>query len=204
MRKSLKNKRDNIAFTSFKYFLNTLFKDEEEGKIDLYFFDETSFNLVPKIPYAWIKINEHIELPSSKSKSISVLGFLNRNNKLKSYTIEGSVNSDILISCFDDFSKDLTKKTVVIIDNAPTHTSNKFKNKIPEWMANNLFIYNLPTYSPELNIIEILWRFIKYKWINLGAYENYKKLKNEIKRVLENIGTKYIIDFLDIFNTEKL
>ncbi len=37
-------------------------------------------------------------------------------------------------------------------------------------------------------MIEILWRFIKYKWINLGAYENYKKLKKEIQRVLENIG----------------
>lgn len=112
MRKSLKNKRDNIAFTCFKHFLSNLFKDEKQGKIDLYFFDETSFNLVPKIPYAWIKINDNIELPSSKSKSISVLGFLNRNNKLISYTIEGNVNSDLVISCFDDFSKDLTKKTV--------------------------------------------------------------------------------------------
>jgi len=204
MRKSLKNKRNDIAFAYFKNFLNALFKEEEQGEIDLYFFDETSFNLVPQIPYGWIKINENIELPSSKSKNISVLGFLNRNNKLMSYTIEGSVNSDVVISCFDDFSKDLTKQTVVIIDNAPTHTSKKFKDKILEWESNGLVIYNLPTYSPELNIIEILWRFIKYKWINLGAYENYEKLKKEIERILKNVGSKYIIKFLERFDTEKL
>lgn len=177
MRKSLKNKRDNIAFEYFKLFINKLCEDEKAGKIDLYYFDETSFNLVPEIPYGWIPINENIELPSSKSKNLSVLGFLNRNNDLQTYTIEGSVNSDVVISCFDDFAKDLTKQTVVIIDNAPTHTSKKFKDKISDWVSKNLFVCNLPTYSPELNIIEILWRFIKYKWINLNAYENYEKLK---------------------------
>ncbi|MBC6474874.1 MAG: transposase [Hormoscilla sp. GM102CHS1] len=35
--------------------------------------------------------------------------------------------------------------------------------------VNNFY---LPTYSPQLNIIEILWRFIKYSWLNTDAYES--------------------------------
>ena len=31
-----------------------------------------------------------------------------------------------------------------------------------------------------------------------------KIMKNEIKMILKNIGTKYIINFSDIFNTERL
>ncbi|MHC5726678.1 MAG: transposase [Nostoc sp.] len=27
-------------------------------------------------------------------------------------------------------------------------------------------IFELPCYSPELNLIEILWWFLKYKWID--------------------------------------
>ena len=127
MRKSLKNKRNETGFIFFKNFLNTMLKCENQGLIDVFFFDECGFNLVPNIPYGWISVNENIELPSSKSKNFSILGFLNRNNDLHSYICENSVNSDVVIACFDDFAKKITKQTVVIIDNAPTHTSKKFK-----------------------------------------------------------------------------
>ena len=94
-----------MAFALCKNFINLLFKCEDEGSIDLYFFDESSFNLVPSVPYGWILKNENNELPSSKSKNLSVLGFINRANDLHSYTCEGSVNSAVVISCFDDFVK---------------------------------------------------------------------------------------------------
>ncbi|MDR2810274.1 MAG: transposase [Tannerellaceae bacterium] len=37
------------------------------------------------------------------------------------------------------------------------------RSKIQQWLKQDLFIFFLPPYSPELNMIEILWRFIKYK-----------------------------------------
>jgi transposase len=155
-------------------------------------------NGYPNVPYAWIPINENIELPSSKSKSINVLGYINRNNDLHSYVVEGSVNSDVVIACFDDFVQNIKNQKIVIIDNSPTHTSKKFKNKVKEWADKNLYICYLPTYSPELNIIEILWRFIKYKWICIEAYQSYEKLKREIERVLKNVGTAYKINFKSV------
>ena len=130
MRKSLKKKRNETEFRFFKLFLDALLKYEDEGYIDVYFFDESGFSLVPAIPYGWISINEDIELPSSKSKTFSVLGFLNRANDLYSYVFECSINSDVVIACIDSFVKQIKKDTILIIDNAPTHTSKKFKDKI--------------------------------------------------------------------------
>ncbi len=127
------------------------------------------------------------------------MGFINRANNLHAYTSKGSVNSDVVISCFDDFAENITKQTVVIIDNAPTHTSKKFKAKINEWAEKGLFIRNLPAYSPELNIIEILWKFIKYEWISLDAYQSFGKLVKEIEMILKNVGGKYTIKFLKRF-----
>ena len=56
-----------------------------------------------------------------------------------------------------------------------------------------MWIFRQP--SPELNLIEILWRRIKYHWLPLDAYESYAHLKREVLSILENIGEKYVITF---------
>ena len=133
----------------------------DKGEIDFYYFDESGFSLEPCIPYAWQAIGETLEVPSSRSKRLNVLGFIDRKCRFESYVFEGSINSEVVIACFDKFAKKLDKKTIVLIDNAPTHTSHAFLDNIEYWESQNLFIQNIPAYSPELNKIEILWRKIK-------------------------------------------
>jgi DDE superfamily endonuclease len=58
-----------------------------------------------------------------------VLGFLNKNNDLETYLFEFNINSDIIIACIDDFCGKQTKPTVLVIDNASIHTSNKIIKK---------------------------------------------------------------------------
>ena len=53
----------------------------------------------------------------------------------------------------------------------------------------------LPPYSPELNLIEILWRKIKYEWLPLDAYQDFKTLPASLFDVLKRIGSKYRITF---------
>ncbi len=58
----------------------------------------------PSIPYAWQPVGETIEVPVAKSKRLNVLGFLNTDNDLTPFCVEGSVTSDIVIGCFDLFT----------------------------------------------------------------------------------------------------
>ncbi|MCK5898808.1 MAG: transposase [Methylococcales bacterium] len=53
----------------------------------------------------------------------------------------------------------------------------------------------LPTYSPELNLIEILWRKIKYEWLPLSASVSYSDLKESVLKILNSFGKKYTITF---------
>jgi hypothetical protein len=85
------------------------------------------------IPYAWQPVHRHILLSPAKSKRINVLGFFKRDNTLQPYIIEGTVNSEIVIACFDDFCTSLSKKTVVVLDNASIHTSEQFQANISQW-----------------------------------------------------------------------
>jgi transposase len=67
--------------------------------------------------------------------------------------------------------------------------------KIEEWKKKNLEIFWLPAYSPKLNLIEILWKFIKYEWVEASAYESKKSLRSYLTKVIEDFGTEYVINF---------
>ena len=166
-------------------------------EISLYYFDGSGFCLEPYVPYAWQKKDETIEVPSGKSNRLNVLGFLNTTtNELKAYTFEFSVDSDTVIASIDDFINSISGNTVLVLDNASIHTSKKFKSKIPEWKKKGLEIFYLPKYSPELNLIEILWRFIKYDWLDFSAYNSWKNLVEQIENIIQCYGSKYKINFV--------
>jgi len=182
---------DREAFDKAKDEIDDL-KDRmaKDKNLELYFFDESSFSLTPNIPYGWSLKNETILLEGTRSKSLKVLGFLGLDNQLKSYTTTGTIDSVFLITIFDDFVSQIpkNKQVTVILDNAPTHTSKLFQDKIEEWQTKGLTLYFLPTYSPELNRIEILWRFMKYHWINIKDYASTQTLEDYIYRILSSYG----------------
>lgn len=167
----------------------------KEGFIDLYYGDESHFGLTPNIPYAWQHKDRQILLPCKKSKRLTVFGLLSIDSKMEYFTIESSVKSSHIIDCIDTFCKSITKKTVIVLDNAPVHRSKLFKSKMIQRQNEDLYIFFLPPYSPELNKIEIIWRFIKYRWLPFDAFLNFQNLKERLNQVLTNIGKKYVINF---------
>jgi transposase len=100
-----------------------------------------------------------------------------------------------MIACFEQFSRQLAQQTYVFLDNAPMHRSQEFIEQIPKWVQQNLIIKYLPPYSPELNLIEILWRFMKYYWLPFSAYASVQSLYGAIAELLTRVGTEYTITF---------
>ena len=175
--------------------LRELIEKERKGEIDLRYLAQSGFSLTPYIPDAWQSSPETLILKSRTGKRINVMGLMNRKNELDYKIIKGSIESQDVIKFLDRYSNKLAKKTVVILDQASIHTSNILIEKLEEWSQKNLELFWLPTYSPKLNLIEILWKFIKYEWIELDAYENQKSLIKYLKKVLDNFGGKYVINF---------
>jgi transposase len=75
---------------------------------------------------------------------------------------------------------------VVVLDNASIHKSEAVTAKMENWERRGLMLYFLPPYSPELNLIEILWRKIKYEWIHNSAHEGMVFLRSAIRDILES------------------
>lgn len=154
------------------------------------------------IPYAWQVRGQTRELPKHRSKRLNTLGFLSRNNKAFFHTVEGFVNTEHVIAAFDGFVdqyylefQQTNLLCLIVLDNASIHRSKAFMKKVEEWESKGVFLHYLPTYSPELNLIEILWRKIKYEWLEFGAYQSYAQLKKSVLNILGDIGNKYTITF---------
>lgn len=194
-RLSLKRKRNKVEFELKKEQIENLKRLEDSGYLDLYFGDESHFGLTPNVPYAWQTKENPILLPAAKGKFLNVIGLMTRKNKLFFEVLETTYNTDKVISYMDNFVAQTVKKTVVILDNSPIHKSKKFMAKIEEWKEKDVLIFFLPPYSPELNLIEILWRRIKYQWIPFEAYICFQNLKERLSYVLTNFGRKYDIIF---------
>lgn len=196
-RKSLKSKRNEEDFEKAEQDIAAFEKEQEKGEIDVVYFDGSGFNLTPCVPYAWQPIGKDntIEIPSARSKGINVLAFLSKHNELTPYVFENSITGAVVAACFNNFAGRISKPTVVMLDNAPMHTGKIFSDNIEKWQEKGLFPYFISAYSPELNIIEILWKKIKYEWLSFFAYENLEKLKKELETILKECGVKYLIDF---------
>ena len=136
---------------------------ERAGACELWYFDASGFCLEPYIPSAWQPIGHTLALPqSSHNQRLNVLGFLKRDNTLVPYLVDGSIDTAAVVACMDQFSENLNKKSYVLLDNAPMPRCKAFVRHIPKWVKKGLIIKYLPPYSPELNVIEILGRFITY------------------------------------------
>ena len=162
----------------------------------MWYFDASGFCLTPYIPYAWQPIGTVITVPTSMhNRRLNVLGFLTRHQAIVPYLIEGCVDTAVVVECFEQFSQQLKKKAYVVLDNASLHKSREFIRRIPQWVQRGLIIKYLPPYSPELNLIEILWRFIKYYWLPCSAYMSFQCLRQALEDILIRFGTDYVIDF---------
>lgn len=197
MRRSVRGRRNEVDFQRAKEQLAQLRQACGAAKRDfeLVYFDGAGFTLIPCVPYGWQPKGETLELPSRHSPRLNVLGFLTLRGQLQPYVFEGCVDTAVLIKCFDDYCGRLDKPCLVVLDNASVQTSALFQAQVARWEAAGLYLLFLPPYCPELNLIEILWRKIKYEWLPLSAYQSFKELHDALFEVLKGVGAKYQLSF---------
>ena len=89
----------------------------------------------------------------------------------------------------------MNKKTVVVLDKASIHTSEQFQAQSSQWEQQGLILKFLPKDSPELNLMEILWKHMKYYWLPCSAYLSFEDLKEALTHILINVGKEHHISF---------
>jgi len=198
----LRKQRDEAEFRRAQAELKVLREKLDGGvcEFEVWYFDEAGFTLTASLPYAWQPIGKRIEVESrgNQGKRQNVLGFLRWDGAdFYAAAFEGNIDSHLVGGCFRAFAaeKKGAKPKLIILDNAPAHRGEEFAEELEELEQMGIFVLFLPSYSPELNLIELLWRKIKYEWLPLDIYGNYQTMCDGLFEVLKGIGSKYRITF---------
>jgi transposase len=82
--------------------------------------------------------------------------------------------------------KETGVETIIVLDNYSIHKSHQVKAKEKEWQKKGLYLFFLPTYSPELNLIEGEWYQIKVHEIAGRMFEDEYDLVLAVKESLRS------------------
>ncbi len=113
-----------------------------------------------------------------------------RNSDLHTFLFQGRITAQFVLDSVEALLPSLTRPTVLVLDNASVHRSKLIQQKRKEWKQKGLRLLFLPPYCPHLNLIESLWRMIKYRWLAPDAYQNFETLCQSVKDILAQVGTK--------------
>ncbi len=195
-RRNLKDQRDEAKFQEGQRVLAAFHEREAAGEIDLFYLDESGLSSRSCVPYAWQRRGGTRTLPANVPRRLNVIGLINRDNQGYFHTAEGTVTHATVIEAISGFIRMRAsgKLTIVVMDNASVHKK-AVQQAQWEWLADWVWIWFLPPYSPELNRIEILWKKIKYEWLPWAAYHCFDSLRTALQEIFENLGGKYRINY---------
>ena len=92
---------------------------------------------------------------NNKREGLSIISTVTNQGKVRWKVFEGAMNANVLIDFFKRLSKDADRKVFLILDNLKVHHASKVK----DWLADHeeqIEVFYLPSYSPELNPDECL------------------------------------------------
>lgn len=168
-----------------------------EGKMILLYEDEFDINLLPGVIGCWTRRGSQRKIPTP-GKNIKRYGFgtVHFTTGQLTYHTSDHKNNDGFISlielvvaeyCAGETYNGL--KIGIVIDNFIIHRSKKTQAVLEKY-ADRIEIIPLPTYSPKLNIIEMLWKYLRRKVTHNHLFKSIHDLLNAVIDVLKSLSQK--------------
>jgi transposase len=185
-------KRDPHKRAAFVERLVSLYDQVVKQEVVLVYIDESHFHRDLEIGYSWGLVGERLWQPSDcprLSERINWYGAYNFSDGQCVIWAEGACNKENTVAFLhrvDEWVRRSGRRLVVVWDGAPWH-----KAKLVEQAARDLGIelIRLPGYSPDLNPIEGLWKWMRKEVTQLCCHPSLKALFDACKAFVDRINT---------------
>ena len=169
--------------------LKPVIKAAQEGQVHLLFLDAAHFTLQPFLCCLWSMVRIFIKASPGRNR-INVLGAVNAITKeVTTYTNTTYICANCLIAFLKQLKELYNDKPIaIVLDNA------RYQHCfLVTTFAKSLGIHLLflPPYSPNLNIIERLWKFTKKEILNAQYYDAPQKFHQAINTFFQNINQNH-------------
>lgn len=166
-------------------------EEARTGERKIFFVDASHFVMGVFLTCLW-SISRIFVRSSSGRQRFNVLGALDPfSQELITITNDSYINSDSvceLLRKTHEVYKNKSIKITMVMDNARYQRCKKVIELAEELKIELLF---LPTYSPNLNLIERLWKFVKKECLYAQYYDTFDKFKENIEECLNEVNGKH-------------
>ena len=147
----------------------------------LLFGDEASFPQWGTLSYTWARKGHQPTIKTSgKRKGYKVFGLIDYlTGRLFSKCQEERLNSATYAAYLSEVLAKTRKHIILIQDGARYHTSAAMKQFFAQH-EKRLTVSDLPSYSPDYNPIEKLWKKVKQKGTHLHYFPTFESLKDKV------------------------
>ncbi len=168
-----------------------------EGKMILLYEDEIDLNLLPGVIRCWTRRGSQRKILTPR-QNIKRYGFgaVQFLTGRLTYRVSDHKNSDGFIALVEQIVAEYCPedsysgpKIGLIVDNYIIHRSKKTQAILDKY-ADRIEIVPLPTYSPKLNVIEMLWKYLHRKVTHNHLYASIEKLVEAVLEFLRSLNEK--------------
>ena len=151
----------------------------------LLFGDEASFPQWGTLTYTWARRGHPpVVKTSGKRRGYKVFGLIDYfTGRFFHEGHEGRLNSASYTAFLTRVLAQTQQSIILIQDGAKYHTSAETKDFFQQH-ATRLEVFQLPSYSPDYNPIEKLWKKIKQAETHLHYFPNFEVLKEKVEQAL--------------------
>jgi len=170
-------------------------KAAKNGEILLFFQDEIDLNLLPGVLRCWtMQGHQRKVMTPGVNKKRYGFGAVNYVSGQTLHRIEEHKNSAGFCAFVEQFMQTVTQsaeyhgqKIVLVVDNFIIHHSHKTL-KFLEKYADQLVLFALPTYSPWLNAIELLWKHLRRRVTHNHLFRTILELVEAVCSFLKTLN----------------
>ena len=157
----------------------------------LFFGDEASFALWGSLSYTWAPRGQPPQVKTTgKRKGYKVFGAIEFfSGRLCYQGSEERFNSDSYQTFLKYLLAQFSGPIILIQDGAKYHTSKATREFFAQY-KDRLIVYQLPSYSPDYNPIEYLWKKVKTKATHNRYFEEFVKLVRSVEDALAVLASQ--------------
>jgi transposase len=166
--------------------------EAQAGKRVVLFVDAAHFVLAPFLGFLWSVVRVFIQAPCGRQR-FNVLGALNAiTHELTTITNDAYITSVSVCELLEKIAKRYQDIPIsIFLDNARYQ---RCAVVIEKAKSLNIELCFLPSYSPNLNLIERMWKFVKKKCLYSKYYEKFPEFKEAISKCLDETTTTHKSD----------
>jgi transposase len=168
--------------------LEPCLKAARAGQRAVFFIDAAHFVFAPCLGFLWSFTRLFVKAPSGRQR-FNGLGALNAiSQELVMVTNGTYINATSVCALLQQLAQRVQRPITVVLDNARYQKCQPVRELA---QRRGIELLYLPAYSPNLNLIERRWQFVKKKCLYNRYYADFAAFRPAIQNVLRTMGRQH-------------